>query len=423
MSILPPGSEWTSTRKTSSPSASPEDSGTVLTRWETPNTAKGKERLAALRGAWEGTVRLRGWPLRLRPAAIPRRKGNPLRRDRPFPDSQRPGDRIKTDRRDAEKLARMHRMGELTAVCVPTPAQEALRDLVRAREDANEDLVRCRHRLQKFLLRQGRRFEGKSWTREHWRWIRALTFDDANAGTVLAEYVLAVDQQLERVARLDARIEEEARNPGIAPAVARLKTLRGVRTLTAMTIHSELIDLSRFASPRDLMSFIGLVPSEYSSGGKQRRGSLTRAGNAHLRRVLVEAAWHYRHPPHGRTGETIRKRREGQPPDVIETARKAEVRLYRKFTRMVMRGKRTTVRRGGRGTGTGGVCLGDRSDLKDFPGEQGSSGFCGGCGDVGNGRRTLGSVMRQGNRPQPALLERGSSGRIIVMRSNPRISA
>jgi transposase len=109
-----------------------------------------------------------------------------------------------------------------------------------------------------------------------------------------------------------------------------------------MTIHSELIDLSRFASPRDLMSFIGLVPSEYSSGGKQRRGSLTRAGNAHLRRVLVEAAWHYRHPPH-RTGETIRKRREGQPPDVIETARKAEVRLYRKFTRMVMRGKRTTV--------------------------------------------------------------------------------
>ena len=213
---------------------------------------------------------------------------------------------------------------------------------MRAREDANEDLVRCRHRLQKFLLRQGRRFEGKSWTREHWRWIRALTFDDDNAGTVLAEYVLAVDQQLERVARLDARIEEEAQNPGIAPAVARLKTLRGVRTLTAMTIHSELIDLSRFASPRDLMSFIGLVPSEYSSGGKQRRGSLTRAGNAHLRRVLVEAAWHYRHPPH-RTGETIRKRREGQPPDVIETARKAEVRLYRKFTRMVMRGKRTTV--------------------------------------------------------------------------------
>jgi len=235
----------------------------------------------------------------------------------------KPGDRVKTDRCEAEMLARMHRMGELTAICVPTPAQEALRYLVRAREDANEDLVRCSHRLQKFLLRQRRRSEGKSWTRDHWRWIRALTFEDANAETVLAEYLLAVDQQLERVARLDARIEEEAQKPGIAPAVARLKTLRGVRTLTAMTILSESIDLNRFASPRKLMSFIDLVPSEYSSGGKQRRGSLTRADNAHVRRVLVEAAWHYRHPPH-RTGETIRKRREGQPPEVIDTARNRE---------------------------------------------------------------------------------------------------
>ena len=222
-----------------------------------------------------------------------------------------------------------------------TPAQEALRDLVRAREDANEDLVRCRHRLQKFLLRQGRRFEGKSWTRDHWRWIRALTFEDTNAETVLSEYISAMDQEMERVARLDAQIEQESQNPGIAPAMARLKTLRGVHTLTAMTIHSELIDLNRFASARELMAFIGLVPSEYSSGGKQRRGSITRGGNAHVRRVLVEAAWHYRHPP--RTGETIRKRREGQPPEVIETARKAEMRLYQKFTRMVMRGKRSTV--------------------------------------------------------------------------------
>lgn len=319
------------------------DSGTVMTRWETPNTAKGKERLAGrIAGLGKARCVYEAGPCGYDLRRFLDGKGIPCDVIAPSLIPTRPGDRIKTDRRDAEKLARMHRMGELTAICVPTPAQEALRDLVRTREDANEDLVRCRHRLQKFLLRQGRRFEGKSWTREHWRWVRALTFDDANAGTVLAEYVLAVDQQLERVARLDARIEEEAQNPGIAPAVARLKTLRGVRTLTAMTIHSELIDLSRFASPRDLMSFIGLVPSEYSSGGKQRRGSLTRAGNAHLRRVLVEAAWHYRHPPH-RTGETIRKRREGQPPDVIETARKAEVRLYRKFTRMVMRGKRTTV--------------------------------------------------------------------------------
>ncbi len=319
------------------------DTGAVTARWETPNTAKGKERLAA-RLAQQGTVQCVyeagpcGYDLRRFLDA----KGIPCDVIAPSLIPTRPGDRVKTDRRDAEKLARMHRMGELTAIRVPTPAQEALRDLVRTREDANEDLVRCRHRLQKFLLRQGRRFEGKSWSRDHWRWIRGLCFDDENAKTVLAEYVLSVDQQLERVARLDARIEEQAQYPEIAAAVARLKTLRGVRTLTAMTILSELIDLKRFSSARELMSFIGLVPSEYSSAGKQRRGSLTRAGNAHLRRVLVESAWHYRHPPH-RTGETIRQRREGQSPEVIEVARKAEVRLYRKFNRMVMRGKRTTV--------------------------------------------------------------------------------
>jgi transposase len=317
--------------------------GATAARWETPNTSKGKERLAkrlsefgAIRCAYEAGPC--GYDLRRFLEA----KGIPCDVIAPSLIPKKPGDRVKTDKKDAEKIARMHRMGELATIHVPTPAQEALRDLVRAREDANEDLVRSRHRLQKFLLRQGQRFEGKSWSRDHGRWIRALSFEDHNAETVLAEYLLAVDQQLERVARLDARIEEEAQKPQIAPAVARLKTLRGVRTLTAMTILSELIDCNRFASPRELMSFLGLVPSEYSSGGKQRRGSLTRAGNAHVRRVLVEAAWHYRHPPH-RTGETIRKRREGQSSEVIETARKAEVRLYRKFTRMVMRGKRTTV--------------------------------------------------------------------------------
>ena len=317
--------------------------GHTEARWETPNTTKGKGRLATrLAGLGKARCVYEAGPCGYDLRRFLDEKGIPCDVIAPSLIPTRAGDRVKTDRRDAEKLARMHRMGELTAIHVPTPAQEALRDLVRAREDANEDLVRARHRLQKFLLRQGRRFEGKSWTRDHWRWIRTLSFEDNNAETVLAEYLLGVDQQLERVARLDARIEEEAQKPRIAPAVVRWKALRGVRTVTAMTILSELIDLSRFASPRELMSFIGLVPSEYSSGGKQRRGSLTRAGNAHVRRVLVEAAWHYRHPPH-RTGETIRKRREGQSPEVIETARKAEVRLYRKFTRMVMRGKRTTV--------------------------------------------------------------------------------
>lgn len=294
------------------------EAGHTEARWETPNTAKGKGRLATrLAGLGKARCVYEAGPCGYELRRFLDGKGIPCDVTAPSLIPTRAGDRVKTDRRTAEKLARKDRMGELTAIHVPTPAQEALRDLVRAREDANEGLVRARHRLQRFLLRQGRRFEGKSWTRDHGRWIRALSFDDNNAETVLAESLLAVDQQRERVAR-------------------------GVGTLTAMTLLSELIDFTRFASPRELMSFIGLVPSEYSSGGIQRRGSLTWAVNAHMRRVLVEAAWHYRHPPH-RTGETIRKRREGQSPEEIETARKAEVRLHRNFTRMVMRGKRTTV--------------------------------------------------------------------------------
>jgi transposase len=317
--------------------------GAVATRWETPNTLKGKERLAKRLSEF-GTVRCAyeagpcGYDLR----RFLETKGIPCDVIAPSLIPKKPGDRVKTDKKDAEKIARMHRMGELTAICVPTPAQEALRDLLRAREDANEDLVRRRHRLQKFLLRQGRRHEGKNWTRDHWRWIRAQKFTDPNSETVLCEYIAAIDQEIERIGRLDAQIEQESKNPDIVPAIARLKALRGVDTLTAMTILSELIDLNRFPSARKLMDFVGLVPGEYSSGGKQWRGSITKSGNSHVRRVLVEAAWHYRHSPRT-TGAAIRKRREGQPPEVIETARKAELRLYKKFTRLVMRGKKTTV--------------------------------------------------------------------------------
>jgi transposase len=317
--------------------------GGTAARWETPNTLKGKERLAKRLSEF-GTIRCAyeagpcGYDLR----RFLETKG--IRCDVIAPSliPKKPGDRVKTDKKDAEKIARMHRMGELTAIRVPTPAQEALRDLLRAREDANEDLVRRRHRLQKFLLRQGRRFEGKNWTRDHWRWIRTQKFEDRNSETVLSEYIAAIDQEIERIGRLDAQIEQESTNPEIAPSIARLKALRGVQTLTAMTILSELIDLNRFPSARKLMDFVGLVPGEYSSGQKQWRGSITKSGNSHVRRVLVEAAWHYRHSPRT-TGAAIRKRREGQPPEVIETARKAELRLYKKFTRMVMRGKKTTV--------------------------------------------------------------------------------
>lgn len=252
------------------------------------------------------------------------------------------GDRVKTDRRDAEKLARLHRMGELTPIRVPTPAQEALRDLVRTREDAKEDALRRRHRLLKFLLRQGRRYEGKSWTQAHWNWIRSQKFTDGNAQAVHTEYLAALEQELERIQRLNAMIEEESRRPEIAPAVARLRTLRGVDTVTAMTLVSELVDFSRFTTAHELMSFAGLVPSEYSSGGKERRGRITKTGNAHVRRVLVEAAWHYRHPPTG-TGISLRKRREGQPSDVLEIARRAELRLCRKYRKMTAKGKNSRL--------------------------------------------------------------------------------
>jgi transposase len=256
---------------------------------------------------------------------------------------RKPGDRIKTDRRDAENLARRHRMGELTAVLMPSPEQEALRDLVRTLEDAKADLLRRRHRVSKFLLRQGRRYTGRSWTTRHWQWMKAQRFEDPNADAVYREYHLALEQELERVKRLTALVEEQAANPLVAKLVGKLRALRGVDTVTAMTLASELIDMRRFTAPTQLMKFIGLVPSEYSSGSSQRRGSITRAGNAHVRRVLVEAGWHYRHSPRG-SGATIKKRREGQAPEVVEIARKAEMRLHAKYRRLVFgKGKRPTV--------------------------------------------------------------------------------
>src|SRR4030067_1151739 len=265
----------------------------MVARWEAPNPLKGKERLAKRLSEF-GTIRCAyeagpcGYDLR----RFLEGKGIACDGIAPSLIPKKTGDRGQTDKKDAEKIARMHRMGELTAIRVPTPAQEALRDLLRAREDANEDLVRRRHRVPKFLLRQGRRHEGKNWTRDHWRWIRAQKFEARNSETVLSEYTAAIDQEIERIGRLDAQIEQESKNPEIAPSIARLKALRGVQTLTAMTILSEWIDLNRFPSARKLMDFVGLVPGEHSSGGKQWRGSITKSGNSHVRRVLVEAAWH-----------------------------------------------------------------------------------------------------------------------------------
>src|SRR5688572_9592008 len=212
------------------------------------------------------------------------------------------GDRVKTDRRDAEKLARCHRAGELTPVWVPDAAHEALRDLVRAREAAKKDQLRHRHRLGKFLLHHGKRptDAGKAWTQKYVNWIRIhVRFEQPALDATLTHYLEEVDHITERIAKLEEAIDEAVQ---LAPAEVRavieaLQALRGVAQTTAVTVVCELGSLARFESPRQLMGYSGLVPREYSSGNRVQRGSISKTGNAHLRRVLVETAWTYQHGP------------------------------------------------------------------------------------------------------------------------------
>lgn len=245
---------------------------------------------------------------------------------------RKPGDRIKTDRRDARKLAELLRAGLLTAVRPPTPADEAARDLVRARDDAREDLQRCRHRLSKLLLRRGLHFAGRNWTRAHRAWLQTLAWDHAAEQHVVSDYLLAIDQVEARLTDLDGRLAELAARAPYAEPVAWLRCFRGIDTLTAMTIVAELHDFRRFVTPRALMAYLGLVPSEHSSGGQTCRGRITKAGNGLVRRVLTEAAWHYQHRPG--LGGALTRRREGQPPRVIAIADKAQARLCRRFRRL-----------------------------------------------------------------------------------------
>lgn len=254
----------------------------------------------------------------------------------------RAGDRVKTDRRDARKLGRLYRSGELTAIHIPSREQEAIRDLVRVREDAVEDRERKRHQLSKFLLRHGHRYiGGKQWTHGHVKWMKTIHFDDDSLQMVLDEYLLTQTQAEDRVERLTQAVEEKAKAPEYKRCVAALMTLRGVQVVTAMTIVSEIGDLRRFGSAKEFMSALGLVPSEHSSGDSIHRGSITKTGNAHVRRVIVESAWHYRHRP--MVGQRIKARRTGQPLEVLQVAQKADIRLNRKFRKLVERGKRTTI--------------------------------------------------------------------------------
>ena len=253
----------------------------------------------------------------------------------------KPGDRIKTDRRDAKKQVFLLQAGLLTEVHAPTPDEESLRDLCRCREDVKEDLHRSRHRLVKMLLRRGIIYRGsRAWTEQHRRWLKTQSFESTFDQVVYDDYMLAVEHLEQRLKSLDLEIEKAAQAPLYREQVGWLRCFRGINTITALTILAELHGVERFASPRQLSAYLGLVPTEHSSGDSERRGSITKAGNAHVRRVLVEAAWHYRHRPG--VGPALAKRREGQPAGAIAVADAAQHRLCRRYRRLDERGKTRT---------------------------------------------------------------------------------
>lgn len=248
------------------------------------------------------------------------------------------GDRIKNDRRDAETLARLFRAGELTAVYVPREDDEAMRDLSRARGDGIKALMAARQRLGSFLLRHGFRYSGRTaWTVSHFRWLATIKMPHAAQQITLQEYIHAVMECRDRVIRLADLMQKLVPTWRLAPVVKAVQVLRGVAPLTAATTVAEIGDLGRFNHPRELMAYLGLVPSEHSSGKTTKRGSITKTGNGHVRRALVEAAHTYCHP--ARVSRVLLKRHEGQPKRILDIAWKAQVRLCGKYRRLMAKGK------------------------------------------------------------------------------------
>jgi transposase len=250
------------------------------------------------------------------------------------------GDRQKNDRRDALKLARLHRSGDLTAIHIPEPTDEALRDLCRARTDAMNDLRRTRQQLKAQLLRLGYKYTGKtSWNEAHEHYLRALVLPHAAHQVVLEEYLQSISAAGERVRRLSGQIETLAKEWRLWPAVQALMCMRGFQVLSATLFLSELGDLRRFAHPTHLMAYLGLLPSEHSSGETVRKGAITKCGNSHVRWILIEAAHHYAHPP--KVGLELSRRQEGQARRLKEISWSAQNRLYRRFRALSSRGKTT----------------------------------------------------------------------------------
>src|SRR5215210_5089871 len=251
-------------------------------------------------------------------------------------------DRVKTDRRDAERLLRLLMIGGLHPVRVPAPGEEALRDLVRAREDVRGDLMRARHRLSKLLLRHDVRFEGGAWTQHHRRWLAGVDLGERGAQVTLSDYLGAIDALIVRRDSLEATIGELVPDSPWAQTVARLRCLRGIDTLSAVGLCAEVGDFGRFARAGHVMSFLGLVPSEHSSGQTRRQGQITKSGSGHGRRLLVEAAWHYRRAP--RKGDALKHRQAGQSAHVLAISWQAQQRLHRSWQRLDNeRGKRRTI--------------------------------------------------------------------------------
>jgi transposase len=252
---------------------------------------------------------------------------------------RRPGDRVKTDRRDAGQLAILDRAGALTAIHIPTEQEEAARDLLRCREDIRADLLRARHRLAHFLLRHGRRFTAtkRAWTKRHAQWLQAQQWPLPVLEQTHRAYVRAVDEAVARLHSVDEELRDLLTLDPLRARVERLRCFRGIDDLTALTIAAELGDPRRFPRAPSLMAFTGLIPSEHSSGTKQARGPITKTGNAHLRRVLVEAAWQYRHHPF--LGPALQRRQRGAPPGAIAIAAHAQRRLHRRYRRLAARGK------------------------------------------------------------------------------------
>jgi transposase len=253
-------------------------------------------------------------------------------------------DRVKTDVRDAERLVRLLMIGALHAVRVLTEEEEALRDLVRAREDLREDLMRARHRLSKLLLRHDVRYEDTSsrWGERHRRWLARVELAEPAAQLTMSDYIGAIDQLTIRRETIERAIDGLIPGSPWAQTIARLRCLRGIDTLTAVGLCAEIGDFARFEHPRQLMSYLGLVPSEHTSGEQRRQGQLTKTGSRHARRLLVEAAWHYRRTP--RLGTVLKRRQDGQPQAITAIAWKAQQRLHHLWRRLdTRRGKRKTL--------------------------------------------------------------------------------